>query len=301
MTELNIGLDTVAKYLESVPGLEPEKELNPNTKLSDAQYEALKNRFLGDKRVREIADTIFPLIDRGHKPSIHITDGNGIDVKVVGKIDLDSINQKTRPKKKTKEEKKSERRAKRAEWLSNNGSYPLETNKNLEDNNNLVIDEEIQKAQKISLSQLRFEEDRISYSKGNITFVYKYPGFSYELNRHKNNSFIEGITTTIILDSSTHTFHFTDSNALKILEFFKDEVDNEIFEKHLREIENKTNDKVVYYVAFDKLLFSQGRVTVRYKKRKYVYRDNNIKEFDRVIHRIQNHYFQIGTYFQFEM
>lgn len=105
MTELNIGLDTVAKYLESVPGLEPEKELNPNTKLSDAQYEALKNRFLSDKRVREIADTIFPLIDRGHKPSIHITDGNGIDVKVVGKIDLDSINQNTRPKKKTKEEK----------------------------------------------------------------------------------------------------------------------------------------------------------------------------------------------------
>ena len=40
MTELNIGLDTVVKYLESVPGLDPGTELSPNTMLSDAQYEA---------------------------------------------------------------------------------------------------------------------------------------------------------------------------------------------------------------------------------------------------------------------
>ena len=125
MTELNIGLDTVVKYLESVPGLEPGKELSPNTKLSNEQYEALKKRFLGDKRIKEKADSIFPLTSREQKPSIHIT-----DVKVVGKIDLDSINQKSRPKKKTKEEKEAERRAKREEWLAKTRSNPID-----EDNN----------------------------------------------------------------------------------------------------------------------------------------------------------------------
>lgn len=300
MTELNIGLDTVVKYLESVPGLEPGKELSPNTKLSNEQYEALKKRFLGDKRIKEKADSIFPLTSREQKPSIHITDGKGIDVKVVGKIDLDSINQKSRPKKKTKEEKEAERRAKREEWLAKTRSNPIDEDNNPGYNNNHVIDEEPQREQKITLSQLRFEDDHISFTKGNETYVYKYSGFSFELNRHKNNSLIKGKTTTIILDNSNHTFRFTDSNTLIFLEDFKDKIDNENFEKHLQEIEKKTNDKVVYYVAFDKLIFSQGRVTVKFKKRKYVYLNNNIREFDRVIHRIQNHYFQIGTYFQFD-
>ena len=37
MTILNIGTETVIEYLKSRPGLEPTKELNPNSKLSD-QY-----------------------------------------------------------------------------------------------------------------------------------------------------------------------------------------------------------------------------------------------------------------------
>ena len=41
MTILNIGTETVVDYLKSVPGLEPTKEMGPNTKLSDAQFEAL--------------------------------------------------------------------------------------------------------------------------------------------------------------------------------------------------------------------------------------------------------------------
>lgn len=42
MTVLNIGLDTVIEFLKSKPGLEPTKELNPNSKLTDAQYEVLE-------------------------------------------------------------------------------------------------------------------------------------------------------------------------------------------------------------------------------------------------------------------
>ena len=299
MTELNIGLDTVVKYLESVPGLEPEKELSPNTKLSDAQYEALKNRFLSNKRVKEQADSIFPLTSREHKSSIHITDGKGIDVTVVGKIDLNSINQKTRPKKKSKEERKAERQAKRAEWLSKTETNPLNADNNFEYKNNLVIEKEPQREQKITLSQLRFGDDLISFSRGNDTFVYKCPGFSFELNRYKNNSLIKDVTTTIILDSSNHTFRFADSNGLKMLELFKEKVDNENFEQHIKEIEKikPSSDitrvekkrprikihqqkreeqsinayKVNVSIMFQSLKFGDGSITILYNKHPYVY------------------------------
>ena len=312
MTELNIGLDTVVKYLESVPGLEPEKELNPNTKLSDTQYEALKNRFSSDKRVKEKADSIFPLTSREHKPSKQIADGKGIDVKVVGKIDLDSINQKSRPKKKTKEEKEAERRAKREEWLAKTRT-PLNEDNHPEHNKRLVLQEEPQSEQKINLSQLRFEDGRISFSKGNDTFVYKHPSFSLELNRYKNNSLITGVTTTIILDSSNRTFRFTDSNALKMLEAFKEKVDNENFEKHLKEIEKtklkQPSDitkvekkrprikvhqqkreeqsinayKVNASIMFQSLKFGDGSITILYNKRPYVYLNPKIRGYENIL------------------
>ena len=60
MTELNIGLETIVEFLRSVPGLEPQKELNHNTKLSDAQYDALIKQFPKDRTIKEQADAIFP-------------------------------------------------------------------------------------------------------------------------------------------------------------------------------------------------------------------------------------------------
>ena len=55
MTILNIGLETIVEYLKKKPGLEPTKELNPNTKLTDLQYEALLREFASDKLVKEKA------------------------------------------------------------------------------------------------------------------------------------------------------------------------------------------------------------------------------------------------------
>ena len=313
MKELNIGLDTVVKYLKSVPGLEPEKELKPNTKLSDAQYEALKTKFQSDRRIKEKADSISLLTSREHKSSIHITDGKGIDVKVVGKIDLDSINQETRPKKKSKEERKAERQAKSAEWLSKTETNPLNEDNNLEYNKNLVIEKGPQREQKITLSQLRFEDGRISFLKGNDTFVYKCSGFSYELNRYKNNSLMKDVTTTIILDGSNHTFRFADSNAFNMLELFKEKVDNEIFEQHIKEIEKEkikpssditkiqkkrprikihqlkregqsVNDyKVNVSIMFQSLKFGDGSITILYNKRPYVYLHPKIIGYENIM------------------
>ena len=300
MTELNIDLDTVVKYLESVPGLEPEKELNPNTKLSDAQYEALKNRFLIDKRVKEKADSIFPLTSREQKPSIHITDGKGIDINVVGKIDLGSLNQKTRPKKKTKEEKEAERRAKREEWLTNTRSNPLYKDNNPEYKNNLDLNEEPQIEQKITLSQLSFGNGFIIYKKGNNVFAFHNKMFSTHLNKYKNDYRIKGITTSIILDYSNGTFSFGNGKILKKLEAFKMIVDNELVSVRAKELERnkerkeyakqdkKVKPKIEFRIQFHTLRFGNGIVSIIHKKRRYVYRDHNIKDYDKIIAQVYN-------------
>ena len=57
MTKLNIGKETVVEYLKSKPELEPTKELNPNSKLTDAQFEALAKEFAPDMLIREKART----------------------------------------------------------------------------------------------------------------------------------------------------------------------------------------------------------------------------------------------------
>ena len=59
MTILNIGTETVVEYLKSKPGLEPTKELNPNSKLTDAQFEALAKEFAPDMHVKEKAKKLF--------------------------------------------------------------------------------------------------------------------------------------------------------------------------------------------------------------------------------------------------
>lgn len=69
LTELNIGLQTAVNYLTRHPELgEIKKDANVHTKISDLQYEGLRNEF---KRVQSL--------------------------NVIGKIDLDSLNISSRP------------------------------------------------------------------------------------------------------------------------------------------------------------------------------------------------------------
>ena len=73
LKQLNVSTETVVEYLKSKPGLEPTKEMNPNTKVTDEQYAALLKEFHGDRLVREKANTIFPVTSRKQKPSLRIT------------------------------------------------------------------------------------------------------------------------------------------------------------------------------------------------------------------------------------
>ena len=59
LTILNISLKTAVEFLKSQSGLEPIKEMNVNTKISDSQYDALEKRFAGDKAVKDSSKTIF--------------------------------------------------------------------------------------------------------------------------------------------------------------------------------------------------------------------------------------------------
>ena len=47
LKELNVSTETVVEFLMSKPGLEPAKEMNPNTKVTDEQYAALLKEFNG--------------------------------------------------------------------------------------------------------------------------------------------------------------------------------------------------------------------------------------------------------------
>lgn len=314
LQELNISTETAVEYLKSKPGLEPTKEMNHNTKVTDEQYAALLEEFRGDKLVREKANKIFPVINRMQKPSLRITDGERDDIKIVGKLDSDSINQSTRFKKKTKEEREAERRAKRAEWLSKTSNSQTDDKVEIPSANydkrnkteshrpksseRKVTDELITKAIQITLSQLRFEDGRITFRLGNETFIFCHLGFSPELNRHKNDPRIKDITAQIILDYSKGTFDFVDKMTFQKLEDFKAKVDNETFERHLKEVERKkakeekakerkekkiAKRQIEHRIQFSALRFGNGTISIIYKKNRYVYRDSKIKDYADVL------------------
>ena len=110
--ELNIGLLTAVEFLEKNSNL-GEVKPEPTFKLNDEQYAALVEEFKGDKKVREQADSLFPKHPKEKKrpePVVEeaVVEKPQIQVKAVGKIDLDSLNKKTAAKKAVATEKKEE-------------------------------------------------------------------------------------------------------------------------------------------------------------------------------------------------
>ena len=126
--EFNVGISTIVEFLVS-KGVDIDS--SPNTKLTPDQYEMLRTEFAADQDLkeqsklktapREKRETI-SLRDKGAKeeaPAVEEVEAvkkkepskkeekeeeGPKKVQVVGKIDLDAINTKTRPEKKTKEE-----------------------------------------------------------------------------------------------------------------------------------------------------------------------------------------------------
>ena len=265
MTILNIGLETIVEYLKKKPGLEPTKELNPNTKLTDLQCEALLKEFASDKRVKENAELLF--------------------------------------KKKSKKEKATGKQ--KPKEIVN--PSPLKKDSNNNDNEMVQIteptaEENIEEEILVSVSKLHFGTNHVSYKKGTSEFVLWINGISQSLNSAKNKSF-KNISTKILLNYPNQSFKFLDLSLLAKLKDLSSRLDNELFEKHLRnvekdkeqlqkakeerrkkaELEKKVRQKIEHRIQFSTLRFGNGIASITYKKKRYVYRDHNIKDYGGIL------------------
>ena len=125
--ELNVGMSTLVEFLGSKG---QTIDASPNTKLTPEQYDLLRTEFAADQNLKEQAKST--TLEREKRETVSLRDNRKEEepkkvepeveekpepepepeveekpkVQVIGKIDLDAINQKTRPTK--KEEKKEE-------------------------------------------------------------------------------------------------------------------------------------------------------------------------------------------------
>lgn len=133
--EFNVGISTIVDFLDS-KGV--TIDTNPNTKLEPEQYEMLRTEFAADQDLKEKSK--LKVAPREKRETISLRDNkkdetttttteeetpkevvveetpvqeekdDNSPIKVVGKIDLDSLNTKTRPDKKPKEEPVEEKK-----------------------------------------------------------------------------------------------------------------------------------------------------------------------------------------------
>ena len=265
LKQLNVGTETIVEYLKSKPGLEPAKEMNPNTKVTDAQYEALIREFAPDMQVKERANNLF--------------------------------------KKKSKKEKAN----KKAESFSENVSNP---NTDVPNNYDSISEtESVQEENKeseiisVSLSKLHYETNCITFKKGTEEFGLWETGISRYLNSEKSNPNINNVSTRILLNQSIHTFKFMDTSLLPYLLDLSSRLENERFEKHLKNVEKKKEQeqkkkdkkekqekaekkvkpKIEHRIQFSALRFSHGIISIIYKKNRYVYRDHKIRDYENIL------------------
>jgi len=118
------------------------------------------------------------------------------------------------------------------------------------------------------------------------------------LNRHKNDPRIKDIIAQIILDYSKGTFDFVDKTTFQKLEDFRAKIDNETFERHLKEFERKKEKEekekerkekkiakrqIEHRIQFSALRFGYGIISIIYKKNRYVFRDHKIRDYENII------------------
>ena len=71
LTELNIGLQTAVDFLKNNKDLgEIRDDANVNTKITDEQYQALVDKFKGDKAVKTQATMMFPKKEKKPKKEV---------------------------------------------------------------------------------------------------------------------------------------------------------------------------------------------------------------------------------------
>ena len=117
-----ISMKHIVSFLEKHPELGVAPKLSPNSTLNDEQVVAVIDFYKNEKNrptisYQEDSDNEFVITEEQtanqENDALKISTVNFYpNIKVVGQIDLDALNQSTRPKKKTKEEKRKEREEK---------------------------------------------------------------------------------------------------------------------------------------------------------------------------------------------
>lgn len=253
MKILNISLKTIIEYLNKETGLEPTKKLKYSTKLTDFQYEALLREFSTDKHAIEKTE-------------------------------------KARVKQKNNE----------VNQLLLKKDF-LITDKSIQSTNKESLEEEIL----VPVSKLHFDTNYILYKKGTLEFVFKVYGISKSLNSAKNN-ILKNLSTKIHFNYHNQTFKFIDISLLAKLKDLSFRLDNEMFEKEQRslakkkelqfkhiakeekedEVDKGSNPKILHRIQFYEIKFGHSKASIIYKNKRYIYRDYNIKDYDRILEQV---------------
>ena len=114
IVELNIGLQTAVEFLQKRPEL-GEVKADTNFKLSDEQYDALKQAYKQDAEVRNKAGKLFMKKPKEKKRPVENVERPAENTSVgvqqfkpLGKIDLDSLGKKPKPAPAAPEKKEKE-------------------------------------------------------------------------------------------------------------------------------------------------------------------------------------------------
>lgn len=254
MREFNVGRDTIIEFLVK-KGFQIDSA--PNTKLTKDMYELLVKKYQGEKAVKEDAKKMGNLSYKGDSVSFEST------------FESD--------KEKNKEKKDTERTLPYQEPTSEGN--------------------EVEKEILISLSKLNFGRNYMSIKHGSLGFYLFESGISTLLNSEKS---LNDISTSVLLDYPNHTFQFLDPSILpnlkemsallkKVKETEKLQKQIENFQKQIeKEKGNKERKEIVktqieHEVSLSTLKFGQGFVSITYKGKCYVYKDSNIKDYDKVL------------------
>ncbi len=153
---------------------------------------------------------------------------------------------------------------------------------------------------KVQLKDLHFEHHWASYRKGSETFVLFDSRMSKYINLGIGRTKIENIAAIITLNRNDHSFIFNDANMLPDLEKISLLSEQEAKELKKKKKEQKkieknqkenslpeSNVKVEHRIIFSSLRFREGRALFTYKKEKYTFRANYIKDFSSIIRQCQ--------------
>lgn len=250
---LKIGMKHIVSFLEQHPELGVAPESSLNSKLNEKQVEAVIDYYSKEENR--------PIISNQEESYSELEKQTAkFNLKVVGRIDLDSLNQSTRPKKKTKEEKRKEREERE-------GKGRLRQKQHHE------INEPIFSTIKINPTILFFGHGYATIKYKNIIYTLKEKLFSKDLGKiKKDRAIFDDNIVELIIDKTNDSFYFKDNvlyekiiTAAKELlkEKRKGRKDNRDKQK---ELQKGNIDITTNFMSFS---FDDGRVIYNYNNTKF--------------------------------